>query len=399
MNRNFMKIHFRLLALLIVVQLTADFSYSQTDISGGKIKGKWALSDSPFLIHGEVTIPNGETLEIEPGVSIVFEGHYKLNVQGRILAVGSREAMIKFTAQDTILGWHGLRFNETSPANDSSKIVYCQISHGKAVGESNIDRCGGAIFIRNFDKLIISHCSLMNNETDGDQFTGGGGIFIDNSSPNIEGNYLSNNKAIGGHGGGICIFYKESSPVVINNTITNNEAFGGGGIACYLCNPLMINNTIANNGFCDHGGGLDFIDSSPTFINTIIYGNMASTGSQIHVGTFNGPTSEPNFLYCNIENGKKSFARDHSPGGEFKGRYEHIIDLDPMFIEADMSNFRLSDSSPCIGKGVGSITIDNRIITAPSTDFDGKERPEPSESKPDIGAFENNLDNPGVLEK
>jgi hypothetical protein len=189
------------------------------------------------------------------------------------------------------------------------------------------------------------------------------------------------------------VFNEKSNPLIINNIISNNQAFGGGGIACYLCDPVVINNTITGNGLCDHGGGLDLIDSSPVLINTIIYGNQASTGQQVHVATFNGPTSEPGFLYCDIEGGRASFARDHSPGGKFNGRYENIIESDPLFIDASRNDYHLADSSPCIGRGTGKIIVKGNKIVAPLKDPDGNYRPSPADSGPDIGAFENLLGN------
>jgi predicted outer membrane repeat protein len=68
-----------------------------------------------------------------------------------------------------------------------------------------------------------------------------------------------------------------------------------------------------------------------------------------------------------------------------------IYDFDPLF--ADSSNFRLSDSSPCIGAGIDSLTVYPNM-TAPAYDLDSLMRPNPTLSMPDLGAYENSLANP-----
>ncbi len=64
------------------------------------------------------------------------------------------------------------------------------------------------------------------------------------------------------------------------------------------------------------------------------------------------------------------------------------IDADPLFVDG---TYRLSDSSPCIGAGVDSMHIANVWHHAPSFCFYGGPRPQPSGTRPDIGACESPL--------
>ena len=64
-------------------------SSAQTTVPAGNVSGTWNLAGSPYLIQGDITIPNGSTLTINPGVTINFQGHYKFMVAGRILAIGT----------------------------------------------------------------------------------------------------------------------------------------------------------------------------------------------------------------------------------------------------------------------------------------------------------------------
>jgi len=61
----------------------------------------WSLSDSPYIVTGDVTVNNSSTLTIEPGVEIrfgtetgIFIGSYRDNF-GSLSAKGTEEAPIK----------------------------------------------------------------------------------------------------------------------------------------------------------------------------------------------------------------------------------------------------------------------------------------------------------------
>ena len=73
-------------ALLSLLYFFIFQTYSQTIIPAGDISGAWTISGSPYLVQGTVQIPTDSTLVIEPGVTVEFQGHYALNVQGRLLA-------------------------------------------------------------------------------------------------------------------------------------------------------------------------------------------------------------------------------------------------------------------------------------------------------------------------
>lgn len=46
-------------------------------------------SDSLYQVTGNLTVPLGDTLNIGPGVTVEFMGHYRLNVLGALLALGA----------------------------------------------------------------------------------------------------------------------------------------------------------------------------------------------------------------------------------------------------------------------------------------------------------------------
>ncbi len=383
-------------------------------IPAGNVSGIWNQFGSPYLIGGEITIPDGETLTIDPGVLVEFQGHYKLNVQGRLLAVGTDEEMIHFTINDTTGfsntnsdegSWHSIRFEETPAVNDSSLIINCVLEYGKAEGSSNNeDSHGGAIHIRNFSKVRISHSIIRNNIA-----YYGGGIYCNESDPIISNNIISNNFAKSGGGlisansspriisntfrhnhttwGSGAInwydYYENNELILINNLIVQNTTDGsGGGIRCSrnLENGQMTNNTICNNS-AEIGGGVQFYETNINVINCILYGNTATEdGNQVDLYD---DESDPNFYYCNIQDGIEDF------GGygiiEYEGEYENNIDLDPCFSLNNNHPYSLSEDSYCINNG----NPDTFGLNLPDIDLAGNPRIyEGDIQRIDIGAYE-----------
>ena len=265
--------------LLIIVLVNWILLISQTTIPAGNISGNWLVNGSPYLIEGEILIPDGETLTIDPGVFVEFQGHYKFNIQGQLLAVGTMQDSIHFTVNDTTGfynpltddgAWNGIQFYETPASNDSSKIVYCKLEFSKTPTQEYTDWDGGAIYVYDFSKLLISNCLITNNRAQ----SGGGICIIENSNPILHSNIISNNIAYANyysHGGGICI-RNNSNPTLINNTISNNSVIGGstnygGGI--YIgadSEPILVNNIISYNvtSSTGYGAGINIYRCNPS---------------------------------------------------------------------------------------------------------------------------------------
>ena len=332
--------------LFVSIILFVNISFAQTSIPAGNVSGIWTLSGSPYLVQGPIMIPNGLTLSIDPGVTVDFQGSYKLYVQGRLLAVGTPVDSISFTTSDTSVGWLGIRFDNTPNTNDTSDLEYCKILYGKLTGSGN-DANGGGLYFLNFSKANISHCRISNNRasngTGGGLHVensnpkifnneisrnigndGGGGISCKNCSPLILGNdILSNSATIGagiyctdyvyssissniiqynianGSGGGIAT-RSYSEPMISDNLISNNyAAFSGGGISADMSNPLITNNIINNNAVNSSGGGIDYNNCNPIISDNRIAYNTAQYGGGIH-GTYGAPPISYNFISNNF---------------------------------------------------------------------------------------------------
>ena len=60
-----------LLPLLILASSAAVFA--STVVPPGEVSGTWSVAGSPYVVQGDVEIPAGDTLVIEPGVTVQFE--------------------------------------------------------------------------------------------------------------------------------------------------------------------------------------------------------------------------------------------------------------------------------------------------------------------------------------
>jgi hypothetical protein len=364
-----------LLFALCVFFLSINGGLGQTSIPAGNVSGVWTISGSPYNIQGNIQIPNGATLTIEPGVVVEFYGMFKMNVQGRLLAIGTSADTILFTASNTSNGWRGIRFEQTASTNDSSMIVYCKLQYGKATGTSPNDR-GGAIYFDSFSKAKVANCKIMNCYAT----ISGGGIYCDVSAPIIDKNIIFNNTA--SFGGGIfCAGNPPLQPVLSNNIISNNTATVGGGLLISYLDPLVINNIISNNTASSSAGGVycngthgSFINNTivnnaagdgggtyctygatPMFDNTILWGNTASNGSQVFI---DDNLSAPEFNYCNIQGGLPAFELN---GNMFLGIYQNSLNTDPLFVLPSTNSgtgfngltadWSLQNTSPCINGG------------------------------------------------
>lgn len=253
--------------LLIFFLLFSFTARCQTTIAGGNVSGNWLVASSPYFIQGNIEIAKDSTLTIQPGVSVVFTGIYRLLVSGRLVSIGTLTDTIIFSPQDTTLGWGGIVFDNTSISNDSSKIKYCKLQYGIVNTFNN----NGVITINYFSKVIVSNCLIsMNRRTGGISCTSGNPVIINNTIT------FNNSDAVGG------IYCHDCNAIIRNNIISNNISRGNGaGIHCSNSGSIIINNIISDNWAADssggygRGGGIALFNSNALIDSNIISGNIA----------------------------------------------------------------------------------------------------------------------------
>jgi|GEM_PF-922825 len=295
-----MKDNFCILIAFVAATLCCQ---SQSISVAGTILEDAVWSADTVLVTDDLFVPDTVRLTIEPGVIVLVSRRKAIRVRGALVAQGSMEAPIRFSARDTLynsdttsfLGtWEGLHFLDMNSHNDSSILDYCILEHGGAYGPAHIDRYGGGIFVRNSSNIRISNSVIRNNYAQ----WGGGGIYLtENSSILIKDNIIRNN-ACGNEGGGI-MSGEGCSPRITGNLIIENlatkfvQAFPGfygyngrGGGVCISTlteerPPQVIGNVVCNN-FSSSGGGI-YESSFETHIVSNIVANNRGTGLFIGV--------------------------------------------------------------------------------------------------------------------
>ena len=320
-----MKNLFLILTLSIVIPI---FLPADTNIPAGPVNGTWDLAGSPYFIEGEINIPAGETLNIEPGVLVEFQGHYKFLIYGYLEAIGDSINYITFTATDTLSGWHSLRFIN---APDNSHLSFCHIEYGKATGAGE-DAYGGAVFCDNSNP-IFNYCTFTNNVADY-----GGAVQCLFSSPSFSYCTISENFAV--HSGGAMDCYQECNLNIENCIISNNVANTyTGGIQFYEnCNPTVANcQIIGNSALTESCGGIRFSWSCNGLLDSCdINDNYAFDQSG---GIRISHNSSPTISNCNI-NG-------NSAGAEGGGIYSYD-NCNPQIINCDFH----SNTAGATGGGI-----------------------------------------------
>jgi len=306
--------------LLYNVDLSA-----QTILDGGNISGNLNRTDSPYIVTGNLIVPNGELLSIEPGVSIQFQGHYKIFCNGTIYAIGSEDNKITFEAsEDNSIGWLGFKYENTPETNPNSVFRNCIISNTNCnIDDNTSSAIGGAFYFENIDGCVIDSCLIKNNYA----LYGGGAVHALRSTIDVTNNLIIDNKSfqlgegldfwessgtiigndIVGPAGGITVTFSENIAIesntikdcqtrggislfesskidIIENLIKNNtneNGSGGGGILLSRSSAKIVSNIITGNHALSSGGGIsiDFHPQLPNNSESIISNNLVYNNS------------------------------------------------------------------------------------------------------------------------
>ncbi len=103
-------------------------SFSQTTLTGGNISGVLSVSGSPYLVTGDLTVPEDSLLTIEPGVYMDFADTIKLIVRGNINSEGTVASPITLTCTDSLKGWGGVIIINKA-TSDTNRFDYCNFSY------------------------------------------------------------------------------------------------------------------------------------------------------------------------------------------------------------------------------------------------------------------------------
>ena len=192
-------------------------------------------------LTGDITIPSGMTLTIEPGTFVSIPSGKKITVQGTLAAEGTSSEHITFDKSGSS-NWYGIRFEDSS-IDYECNLEYCNIqnaSYGVYCYKASPD---------------IKNCTINNNFF---------GIYASygTSSHQIWNNNIANNFY------GVGIVNTNSLQFYINNVHDNTSLN-------FYCSNVPITSYIDGNEIhhCSSGNGVNLYSSHPYLIDNDIYDN------------------------------------------------------------------------------------------------------------------------------
>ena len=296
--------------------------FSQTEVAG-EVSGVWNTEGSPYILIDDIDIEDDDSLLIEPGVEIRYDGRFYIHVNGYLEAVGNEEDSILFVpnGEDEDAGGLGIRFIGPTP---NCELCYFRISGMR--GDARNINSGAAVYIRNRGEVSLRNGVISDNQCDNDaaiELANSSECHIENlliegnSSPLqrlnpgmrkgagiavwtdatavIENCIFRNNNAGTGYGGGISSNSTSDELVIRGNVFERNQAYMGGGVYLIQSAALVADNLFLENRTPGgYGGGLAIHNSrreprGVIVVNNRFIGNQAahSAGASISLGRRN----------------------------------------------------------------------------------------------------------------
>ncbi|MBL7152805.1 MAG: right-handed parallel beta-helix repeat-containing protein [Phycisphaerae bacterium] len=318
---------------------------------------------------------DGDTVIIAPG-TYTGPGNRDIDFKGKPITVRSTDPNDPQIVASTVIDCQnaGRGFHFANGEERDSILEGLTITNGSARGRlgggifcdhsspttryCRIRQCtawvGGGICLQ-FANATVINCTVTANYAS----SKGGGIHL-RSGTNVISNCLIADNSVLWRGGGLNA--TDGNLSIANCVIAHNSAAssngGGGGLFFTGGTQTITNCSIANNSTKLTGGAILCDTSTPIIVNSIFWGNTASSLANMHPGTL--------VSYSNVQGG-------YSGTGN--------IGADPLFIDPGVGNYHLSAGSPCIDAG------DPAYGPAPEeTDMDGE--PRHVGARVDIGADE-----------
>jgi parallel beta-helix repeat protein len=295
----------------------------------------------PYIVTGNLSVQNGATLTIQPGTTVKFDSLKALAVQGTLVACGTETSPITFTSK------------QLSPTpGDWAYIHFASLS-----ADATPDRdCSG-----NGSGSIIQYAVI--EYTGGASVNHNGALRIEDSSPLIDHNIITDNSA--SYGGGICV-WGDGAPRITNNIITDNS---DDGIDIYYGSATIENNTISNN----TGNGINAHTSNLTIQDNTITGNawgiyVWESNSTIQGNTITGNSLDGINAYDSDSTIQDNIVTDNSGSGvQVLASYGDTTVINKNTITGNSTSY----GGGVYVQGSGAATISDNTITGNSATSKG----------------------------
>ena len=260
-----------LLFLIVSFLFSLQKALAQTNVGGIiDVNTTWTASGNPYVVSEKIIVNNGVTLTIKPGVILKFDGHFGIDVNGTLRAIGTADSVIAFTDNKFIPytdHWGTIHFEDPSqdysPSNQTGCILqYCTVIYA---GEDSGSTTSAAIHFT-YASPFIDHCIIS--------YSTGPGIagISGDSTMMITNNQLLNIETSDLEG---VMYINASNPVEVSCNLFYNDEGRNQMISLYgICS--FSNNIITD--CLNSGGSFIFSTSQTNFTGNSIIDNYLSPG-------------------------------------------------------------------------------------------------------------------------
>lgn len=325
----------RWLVFSLVMLFLVPVAWAETVVTSLDGSATWNYSNQPYIVEGDLFVQSGETLTIEPGVEVRFNGPYMLTVYGRLLAEGEI-------------------VNEPDEEASITDVNWILFTQHDTTGIADEDRWGGIRFEGSESGSVLRYAIIEYGFAGGVwPYNNGGGLYIFGSSPQVENSVIRHCRA-DKFGGGVYMW--SSSSLFRNNLIAHNSAVEqGGGIHMDLTNIDLRNLTVVDNNAEDFGKGIYFGPSSTPYIrSSIFWANGDDAGARDDEAFFNAGLSDADFRNSIVSGEYWNLGASVTVDGQdIENFLWGVVNqgIDNVFYPADTLFYTLSDSSVGIDNG------------------------------------------------
>ncbi len=233
----------------------------------------WDLAGSPYIVTSPVLVMAGVTLTVDPGVTVKFNSHKAMQIEGQLHAVGSAGSPITITSSAAAPApgdWDYIVFTDTS--DDAVYDVSGNYVSGSTLQYVTIEYAGGASVDKNGAVRLdaaapyFEHCTIRQSASGGiHAYNGPADLVLKVRHSTISDNAGTGIRMIAGA-------YVE----ITDNTITNNvfsSSSLGGGIRVDTTSNLISRNIIRGNNSDWSGSGIQVLNGDSTITDNEITDN------------------------------------------------------------------------------------------------------------------------------
>ena len=136
-------------------------------IENGKVK--LVVADSPYLLEQGAVFSAKDTLEIEPGVTVLMGEYAKLMFRGAVKIIGTEAAPVVFRSADSVKSWNGVHFVSANRPFEIKNLIIENafrntVFRSKGIFE-NVKFVNNyyGLWIDDVPEVFLAHCEFVRN--------------------------------------------------------------------------------------------------------------------------------------------------------------------------------------------------------------------------------------------